>query len=362
MSTSTGTAFDDEQAAAVEASVELMNASYPDTIGLVARHLLDRPVERAELLDVDPTGAELRVDDAAGFEVVRIDFPTPVSTADEVEALLFGQLLVARAALGDEVPLTRLEREIAGTATIPMHRARVVSRRPLTANLVEVLVRADSLTRLGPDTFYYALVADDPADLPADYAMADHQAQAEGGPVRGAYYTVRSIEPATGIVTFWVAVHEHEGGVSTWLCAAEPDDELLLWGPRTDFDPPADVTHVLLVADETGLAAVASIIERLSPSARALAVLEVADVASAPPLPGHPGLRVAWVLRNGREPGTGTELVDAVLALDLGGDGWWAFGGAESRQVTAVRKHLRRQLGWPGEHVSMTGYWRRGEH
>jgi hypothetical protein len=48
------------------------------------------------------------------------------------------------------------------------------------------------------------------------------------------------------------------------------------------------------------------------------------------------------VFRDGRAPGTGTELVDAVVALDLDGDGWWGFGGAESRQVTAVRSHLRR--------------------
>ena len=40
------------------------------------------------------------------------------------------------------------------------------------------------------------------------------------------------------------------------------------------------------------------------------------------------------------------------------GDGWWAFGGAESRQVTTVRRHVREELGWPAERVSMTGYWR----
>jgi NADPH-dependent ferric siderophore reductase len=67
------------------------------------------------------------------------------------------------------------------------------------------------------------------------------------------------------------------------------------------------------------------------------------------------------VLRNGRDPGTGSELVDTVVALELDGDGWWAFGGAESRQATAVRRHLRRDLGWPAERVSMTGYWRRAD-
>jgi NADPH-dependent ferric siderophore reductase len=44
---------------------------------------------------------------------------------------------------------------------------------------------------------------------------------------------------------------------------------------------------------------------------------------------------------------------------DAGGTEWWAFGGAESRQITAVRKHLRQEVGWPAERVSMTGYWRR---
>jgi NADPH-dependent ferric siderophore reductase len=352
-------AFDDEQALAVDETVELMNASYPDTVRLMAHHLLGRPVERAELLDVAPDGVQVRVDGGGGREVARITFPAAVATAVEVQAVLFGQLLEAREALGDQVPLTSLEREIAETASIPMHRTQVVSRRRLTANLVEVQVQGQALSQPGADTFYYALVADDPAALPEGYSMVDFQAQGAEGPVRGAYYTVRTLDSTTGTVTFWVAVHDHLDGVSSWLCAAEAGGELLLWGPRTGFDAPSEPAAVLLVADETGLAAASAIIERLAPDSRAVAVFEVADAASAPPLPDHPGLRVAWVFRDGRAPGTGTELVDAVVALDLDGDGWWGFGGAESRQVTAVRSHLRRERGWPAERVSMTGYWRR---
>jgi NADPH-dependent ferric siderophore reductase len=36
-----------------------------------------------------------------------------------------------------------------------------------------------------------------------------------------------------------------------------------------------------------------------------------------------------------------------------------AFGAAESRQITAVRKYLRRELGLRSDQVFMTGYWRR---
>ena len=47
--------------------------------------------------------------------------------------------------------------------------------------------------------------------------------------------------------------------------ALRPGDPVALWGPRTAFDPPAGTDWYLLVADDTGLPAVAAIIESLSP-------------------------------------------------------------------------------------------------
>jgi len=39
----------------------------------------------------------------------------------------------------------------------------------------------------------------------------------------------------------------------------------------------------------------------------------------------------------------------------------YVWGGAESKTLTAIRKHLRQQVGLPRDAVSLLGYWRRGE-
>jgi NADPH-dependent ferric siderophore reductase len=40
----------------------------------------------------------------------------------------------------------------------------------------------------------------------------------------------------------------------------------------------------------------------------------------------------------------------------------YAWGGAESRAMTAVRRYLRREVGLAREQVSMTPYWRHASH
>lgn len=236
----------------------------------------------------------------------------------------------------------------------------VRSVRALTPALLEVEVDGlDDMEQVAPDTFVYVMVAVDGTSIDPGFTIQDFQDQREGGPVRGAYYTIRRRDPATGVVTFWVVLHDHPGGVGGWLRAAHPGDQVVGWGPRPGFTPAPDAEAVLLVADETGWAAAAAIIESLPPDVEVVALIEAGDPASVPPMPGHPHLDRRVVERSG-EPGTGDELLDAVAALDLGDPArWCAFGGAESRQVSRVRRLVRRERGLAADRVLMTGYWRR---
>lgn len=188
--------------------------------------------------------------------------------------------------------------------------------------------------------------------------MDDFKAQGADGPVRGAYYTVRHHDPEAGTITFWVVVHDHPEGVSAWLQRATPGDALLAWGPRVGFVPPA-VDRFLLVADETGFAAVARIVEALPSTATIIALLELDDADHAPPMPSHPGLDLRWIVRRGA-PGTGDELLLAVQAVEVAEPARWAmFGGAESRQITRIRRLVRDERCLEAQQVLATGYWRR---
>lgn len=259
----------------------------------------------------------------------------------------------------DDAALSALRAELAGLRTV---HARVRAVERVSPRLLQVTVSGLDGTPYahlgGGDDFVYALVSHAAGGILPTYDMDDFRVQDPDDPVRGAYYTVRRARPAAGEIDIWAVVHDHPGSVSAWMAAAVPGDRIALWGPRRGFQLPDDVQHLLLVADESGFAAVAALIEVLPPDRRATAVLECVEATHRPPMPDHPGLEVVWVDRGGDEPGTTNRLLDAVSTrVSAVPDA--AFGAAESRQISAVRRHVRAAFGTPATRVLMTGYWRR---
>jgi NADPH-dependent ferric siderophore reductase len=351
--------LDAEHLSEIHAAFAHINDDHADTVLFVARHLGAADATSARLVTADTLGVDLTVDGPNGPAPVRMEFAAPIASAPELQAVLMVALGEARAAADASESLTSLEQLFEDATAIPVHMVELVGRRQITPTMIEIdLAGGPGLAPRGPDTFYFALLGDEPGVVNSSYSIDDYRTDEETDRVRGAYYTVRAWDPDRSAVTFWVVLHGPDGGVSNRLADAEIGTGLGLWGPRVDFVPPPDVDAVLLVADETGLAAAAVVIEQLPATARAVAVFEAADADHRPPMPEHPGLTTHWIDRDGRPAGLGTAFVDTVRAIDLSGDGWWAFGGAESRQVTKVRRHVRDDLGWPAERVSMTGYWR----
>jgi NADPH-dependent ferric siderophore reductase len=213
----------------------------------------------------------------------------------------------------------------------------------------------------GPDTFLYLLLP--PAGrtrLTIDrtftweaYALMDPAEQ----PV-GAYYTLRAWRPETAELDILMVLHGATGPASAWAEGAQPGDAVALWGPRTAYHPPAGTGHLVLVADETGLPAVAVILEQMPEGWTGVVVGEVADEAERQALPDRPGVEVVWCQRDGAEPGTTSLLVDAVRDLPPFPDATYVWGGAESRAMTAVRRHVRDERGLAREDVSLVAYWR----
>ncbi len=65
--------------------------------------------------------------------------------------------------------------------------------------------------------------------------------------------------------------------------------------------------------------------------------------------------------RNGAPAGTTTLLADAVRALPWPGGTPYVWGGGESRVMTAVRRHVRGEIGLSREQVSLVAYWRHAD-
>ena len=106
----------------------------------------------------------------------------------------------------------------------------------------------------------------------------------------------------------------------------------------------------------TALPALGRILESCRPRCRAIAVAEVTAELDRQELTSAADVTYTWVTGgNGHGP---SRLLAALQQLELPeGPGyiWFAGEAAESR---AVRKYVRRELGWPTDRFTIIGYWR----
>ena len=170
-------------------------------------------------------------------------------------------------------------------------------------------------------------------------------------------YTARRQDAVTGEVDVDFVLHG-DGPAAAWAAAAAPGALLGIAGSGSLGFTPAP--SVLLAADETALPAVSRILEGLSPATRGLALLEVADAGEEQDLAAPPGVELRWLHRGGTPPGESTLLVEAVAALDRPEGDVFAWVGAESAAVRAVRADLRGRWGLSRAEHHAIGYWRRG--
>lgn len=367
------TQLSDEVRAAVEDTMEHFNANHADTVLLLARFVAGAPdATDAEAVAVDADGVDFAVVVDGRRTTARMAFATPATTADEVSAQVFGSIGQARQRAGEGYPVTSLEREFAEQGAIPTHLTEVLEVRDLTPNLREIVVGGAGLAAfrsLGGDQFAYVLVARPGRRLPDTYSMAQWMGEDPDTRPLGAYYTVRSWDPATSRMVLWAVLHGHADGVGGWFARCRPGDRLALWGPRGGFASDGVYApsgngprHHLFVTDESGFCAVAALLDELDPDDAATVIAETVAEDHTIPFPGA-RTNVMWHYRGDAAPGTTRGLYD--LAVQVAGGAAehgaiaTAFGAGESRVVSRIRKYLRHELGMPAAHVSMTGYWRR---
>jgi len=171
-------------------------------------------------------------------------------------------------------------------------------------------------------------------------------------------YTVRDWDPDTRELTIDFVVHGDHGRASRWARDAGPGDAVGFAGPRTHWTAQPEADWTLLVADETGLPALAAIADTLPTGHPAIAVVEVADAAERQPIPTSARLEVHWVHRDGAAPGPRGPLAERVLALDLPPGEGRAWGGGEAAAMRRIRDHLKGPCGLEAGAVSVLGYWK----
>lgn len=151
-------------------------------------------------------------------------------------------------------------------------------------------------------------------------------------------------------------LHGTEAPASAWAQSCRAGDRLALVDGGVAFDPARGSDHVLLVADETGVPAVAGVLASLPADATGTAVLEVPSIDDSVDLPHPDGVDVAWLSREDEDP-PGLAALEAARAAPIDRARVHAFLAGEQSLAQDLRRHLLAS-GVPRVRISSSGYWR----
>ncbi|HSI46117.1 MAG TPA: siderophore-interacting protein [Methylophilus sp.] len=164
-------------------------------------------------------------------------------------------------------------------------------------------------------------------------------------------YTPRSFDPVAQELVIEFALHAH-GDASDWARQARPGDSAVIAGPKGSMVIAKDFDWHLLIADSSGLPALARRLEELPLDAKVIACIQVESHQDSRPLEKLPSRIIHWFESH-------HALVEHVKALDFPeGEGFsWVAG--EHAFALQVRDTLLEK-GQPKESMKAAAYWKKG--
>ncbi|PDQ18939.1 siderophore-interacting protein [Mesorhizobium sanjuanii] len=172
-------------------------------------------------------------------------------------------------------------------------------------------------------------------------------------------YTIRALDVEKGFIDVDFLVHPGESVGASFAMQAAPGMKVGIMGPVGRPVRPA--SWYMLGADETGLPALARLLETLPAETKGVAFVEIADEAEKQPIDNATSIELHWLSRNGVPAGEDQRLANAVRSVawpHIGSAfGWFA---AEAAAAKIVREHWRGTLGLGRDETLAAAYWRRG--
>lgn len=250
------------------------------------------------------------------------------------------------------------------TSASPFHEATLARREMLTPGMVRLTFSGEGLANFrstGIPDEYIRLFFRDPESgelvLPAIDAEGRWTFPEERHRVRYSTYTVRRFDAASRELDIDLVVHKG-GQASDWACAASIGERIVINNPRGLYAPPADLRWQLLIADATGLPAVARILEQTGAGIFSDIFVELADEAHVQDLPEHPGARVTWLTGSGN--GVAKSRIGSLLAhAPSAQDGGYLWVAGEKSSVRALREQARTLPCFVDGRQKLVAYWSR---
>jgi NADPH-dependent ferric siderophore reductase len=151
------------------------------------------------------------------------------------------------------------------------------------------------------------------------------------------------------------------GPAASWADDCEPGNAVAILDEGIGFVQPPQTDTVVLVADETGLPAVAGVLASLPADTVGIALIEVPTTDDIQNLVGPVGVDVRFVVRPDAHVTPGAAVLKAAEALPALGERCFAWTVGESALVAAARRHWIA-TGVPKDNITFCGYWKASQH
>jgi NADPH-dependent ferric siderophore reductase len=173
-------------------------------------------------------------------------------------------------------------------------------------------------------------------------------------------YTIRQIDVTAGTLAIDFVLHDDAGPGSAFAARARAGDRIGMAGPGGRGLKSAG--RYLFICDETGLPAVARMLESLPETAQGLALIEVADRKEELPLAAPAGIAIRWLHRDARKPGGQSLLLEAFdgFVWDADGPDLYLWSATEHDIFRQIRSAAKERLRAGHDQHLVVSYWRAG--
>ncbi|HZE40018.1 MAG TPA: siderophore-interacting protein [Stackebrandtia sp.] len=172
-------------------------------------------------------------------------------------------------------------------------------------------------------------------------------------------YSVRAFRPEAGELDVDFVLHGSVddgtcGPAAAWAQTCSPGDPVAILDEGVGFNPPDGLSAVTLVAEESGLPAMAGVLRSLPDNATGRAFIEIPDGEDSQELAAPSGVDIQWIVREDPHGVPGRAAAEAVRDIPTTGYHWVV---GESALATGMRGHWAR-TGVSKERIMFCGYWK----
>lgn len=238
----------------------------------------------------------------------------------------------------------------------PRYPVQVRRVQRLTPRMVRVTFGAEELAsfrRPGPASHIKLIFSAD--------AMGPGESTPDAARPAVRTYTPRRFDADACEIDVDFVIHG-EGPASAWAEQAAVGQRLTIAGPGRSYAVDSAADWYVLAGDDTAIPAMATILESLPASVKAIVLLEVTDSAEE-----HSGqvrsanTEVRWLRRGPDARNAGRELEAAVRRIELPPGSGRIYVACESDAMRRLRRHLLHERQFPRASLVTRGYWRLGE-